>query len=69
MLKLLFDNGFYLSGGCSSDEEYSEDPSYLRPGGSNKLMQRPIMATHQNPIFNDTMQHLFKKTFNSQFIK
>ena len=30
MLELLFDDDFYLSDGCSSDEECSEGPSYLR---------------------------------------
>ena len=29
VLELLFDDGFYLSGGCSSDEECSKHPSYL----------------------------------------
>ena len=29
MLEVQFDDGFYLSGGCSSDEECSEGPSYL----------------------------------------
>ena len=30
MLELLFDNDFYLYDSCSSDEECSEGPSYLR---------------------------------------
>ena len=34
MLELLFDDDFYLSGGCTSDEECSEGPSYL---GNDKL--------------------------------
>ena len=29
VLELQFDDGFYLSGGCSSNEECSEGPSYL----------------------------------------
>ena len=29
VLELLFDSDFYLSGGCSSDEECSEGPSYV----------------------------------------
>ena len=29
LLELLFDDDFYLSGGCSSDDEYIEDPSHL----------------------------------------
>ena len=29
VLELLFDDDFYLSGGCSSDEECSKRPSYL----------------------------------------
>ena len=29
VLELQFDDGFYLSDGCSSNEECSEGPSYL----------------------------------------
>ena len=29
VLERLFDNDFYLTGGCSSDEECSEGPLYL----------------------------------------
>ena len=29
VLELLFDDDFYLTGGCSSDEVCSEGPSYL----------------------------------------
>ena len=38
-MELLFDDGFYLSGGCSSDEECSEGPSYLR---NDDLLSRDL---------------------------
>ena len=41
VLELLFDNGFYLSGGCSSDEECSESPSYL---GNDELHPQDLNA-------------------------
>ena len=39
MLELLFDNDFYLSGGCRSDEECSEGPCYL---GNDELHPRAL---------------------------
>ena len=42
MLELLFDDGFYLSGGCSSDEECSEGPSYL---GNDELHPQDLNAS------------------------
>ena len=44
MLELLLDNGFYLSDGCSSDEECSEGPSYL---GNDELHTHDLNALEQ----------------------
>ena len=41
MLELLFNNDFYLSGGCSSDEECSEGQSYL---GNDELHPQDLNA-------------------------
>ena len=45
VLELLFDNDFYLPGGCSSDEECSEGPSnlgndYLHPQDLNAYIEQ-----------------------------
>ena len=41
MLELLFDDGFYPSDGCSSDEGCSEVPSYL---GNDELHPQHLNA-------------------------
>ena len=41
VLELIFDNGFYLSDGCSSDEECSEVHSYL---GNDELHTQVLNA-------------------------
>ena len=40
MLELLFDNDFYLSSSCSSDQGCSEGPFYL---GNNELHPRDLI--------------------------
>ena len=40
-MELLFDNDFYLSDGCSSDEDCSEGPSYL---GNDELHSQNMNA-------------------------
>ena len=41
VLELLFDDDFHLSGGCSSDEECTEGPSYL---GNDELHPQDLNA-------------------------
>ena len=41
MLELLLDDDFYLTGGCSSDEECSEGPLYL---GNDELHPQHLNA-------------------------